>query len=159
MINNAFWNKGEKVYKQLHIIKDKPETLIFNNFRNTWAQYMKAEKEQRKIVEFLEMGKHRLNKTFVLDPIFIQDAFVSFETIAKRKTRRPVSTGFIGMYTLLRSCRSVSAFGFCNSVRDRQFSSQWHDLRHEHLVYNYWYKGRKNGTGGFKLTLYPPPKR
>ena len=82
---------------------------------------MESEWEQSKIVELMEMRKHRLNQTFVLDPVFIKETFTSFETISNRTTKHPTSTGFLGVYTLLRSCRSVSAFGFCDTSQDIQF--------------------------------------
>ena len=158
MINNAFWNGHGRVYKKLYIIKDRPETLIFNHFIKTWTRFLESEWEQSKIVELMEMRKNRLNQTFVLDPVFIKEAFASFETIANRTTKHPISTGFIGMYTSLRSCASVSAFGFCDTNLDIQFRTQWHELKHEHIVYKYWYENSNNLTNSFKLALYPPPK-
>ena len=92
---------------------------------------MESEWEQSKIVELMEMRKHRLNQTFVLDPVFIKEAFISFETISNKTTKHPISTGFIGIYTLLRSCASVSAFGFCDTNQGAQFKSEWPDFRHD----------------------------
>ena len=152
LINNALWNKGEKVYRKFNRIRNRPEVLIFNNFRNSWTEYLESEFEQSKIAEFLEIRKRKLKNSFVLDPVFTNQAYKNFETLSQTKLRHPCSTGFIGMFLMSRSCRSVSAFGFCNSKADGNYRTMWHDYENEHKVYEMWSRDIH-----FNLTLYPPP--
>ena len=152
LINNALWNKGEKVYRKFKRIRNRPEVIIFNNFRNSWTQYLESEFEQSKIADFLEIRKRKLKDSFVLDPVFTNQAYKNFETLSQTKLRHPCSTGFIGMFLMSRSCRSVSAFGFCNSKTDGNYRTMWHDYKNEHKVYEMWSRDVH-----FNLTLYPPP--
>ena len=152
LINNALWNKGEKVYRKFKRIRNRPEVIIFSSFRNSWTQYLESEFEQSKIADFLEIRKRKLKDSFVLDPVFTNQAYKNFETLSQTKLRHPCSTGFIGMFLMSRSCRSVSAFGFCNSKTHGNYRTMWHDYKNEHKVYEMWSRDVH-----FNLTLYPPP--
>lgn len=151
-VNDALWNAHDRIYHKFNDVTKAPGIVIFNHFGTDWKLHNPWTHGEhsilRKIVEFLNSRKSKLDTTLVLDPIFSKACFTAYETAAQKKVKYTPSTGFMALVLMSRLCASVHAFGFTEPSKNG-----WHPVHEEHMIYHTWLDDKHADV---KLFLYPP---
>ena len=147
IINDAFWFPESITYGRLNEIRDLPEAIIFNHFSCDWKCAF-TRKTRYFIQEVLKVRKDAL----ILDPLFLQSAFVASGRDAKFHSGK-ASSGWTGMYLMSHACDVINAFGFCPDIKS-DYKKIVHEFNGEHK--NYW-KWSQRTDAPFKLNMYPSP--
>ena len=147
LINTGFWNSHDRLFRKLYMIKNMSEVVIFNHFGQSWSQ----NKGQRNILNmtlrFYRTRKDHLNRSFILDPVFIKFTHLTFTNIMKKKVKNSPTTGFIGILVLAKLCKEVHAFGFTDPA-----PIFFHDAKSEHNLLRKW---ESDKIAKIKLVMYP----
>ena len=87
--------------------------------------------------------------TFSIDPLFTQSAIAAFERLSNARLKTLISTGYLAMYLLTKTCNRINAFGFCTI--DKYYPPYpGHDFDTEHKIYDKWSKSKE-----INLKMYP----
>ena len=129
--------RGEKI-KQIN----ESITVIYNHFMTDWdCMYNRvdAPRQFHCLSNIATYGR----KVYVLEPLFIQSATAVFEELSNSHVLHDmISTGFLAIYMLTKVCKSVSAFGFCDSNGTTYHLNKFHAFEKEHEIYNKWSKSK-----------------
>ena len=151
IINDAMWNRHEKIFRKYHLLTNVSGILIFNHYGLNWKLHNPFTRDQhnilKKILQFFNTRKRKLNETFILHPSFLKFVNVAFEQLAKRPVKHLPTTGFIAIITLAKLCKEVHAFGFMDPA-----PIFWHDVRNEHKLLRKW---SSDEMAEVKLKMYP----
>ena len=151
MINDAMWNRHEKIFGMYHLLIKVSGILIFNHFGSSWKLYNPFARDQPnilpKILQVFMTRKDKLNETFILNPIFLNFVNVAFESVIKKPVKHLPTTGFIAIVALAKLCKEVHTFGFIDPA-----PIFWHDIRNEHKLLRMW---SSDENAKIKLQMYP----
>ena len=146
MFNNQFCQHktgSGRILKSM----DKNVTVLFNSFISDWDCMYRKMNGAHLLPCFNDVAKLSPKSRFALDPLFIQSAVTAFERLSNKPVKTLLSTGFLAMYFLTKTCTKISAFGFCSIDN---YNNRWHNFDSEHAIYNQWSKSDQ-----FDLKMYP----
>ncbi len=151
VVHCGFWSGAEPQYKKLYLIRDRPENIIL-----FYARMHHKVKRGRipdaflkkdlfpKYTAFLNERKNRLNKTFIMDHLFLIRSRAAYEAGSGKKLRFYPSSGFTGLFLMSRTCARITAYGFsdANLRKDYKWFQKWsgstHDFPGEHHAMHRW---------------------
>ena len=123
-------------------------TVIFNSYISDWDCMYNRMNGINLIPCFNKVAKSSPGSRFSTDPLFTQSAIAAFERLSNTRVKTLISTGYLAMYLLTKTCRRINAFGFCSI--DNYNPRRWHDFDNEHKIYRKWSESKE-----INLKTYP----
>ena len=123
-------------------------TVMFNSYISDWNCMYDRMNGPYLIPCFNKVAKSSPESRFSIDPLFTQSAIAAFERLSNTRVKTLISTGYLAMYLLTKTCRRINAFGFCSI--DNYNPRRWHDFDNEHRIYRKWSESKE-----INLKMYP----